>query len=285
LKEAASLRPANGSQSRQKNQEDAMQTDAVVAPASKGALWAGWIMTALPALFLLADAVGKLIQPEAVVRGTVELGYPESIITGLGVVLLGSVVLHLIPPTAMLGAILLTGYLGGAVASHVRLEHPWATHVLFPVYFAVLIWGGLYLRDPRVSTVVQTGVQTSGSKGMKWAGWIVTALPVLLLMMSAGMSFAGGQEVEDGMKQFGYPESVILGLGVTQLVCALLYAIPRTSIWGAILLTGYLGGAVATHVRVGDAFFMAIGVGVLVWLGLYLRDPRVRALIPLRKSA
>jgi hypothetical protein len=262
-----------------------MQTDAVVAPASKGALWAGWIMTALPALFLLADGGAKLVKPQPVVDGTLQLGYGESVIVPLGIVLLISVAVHLIPQTAMLGAILLTGYLGGAVATHVRMEHPWATHVLFPVYFGVLIWGGLYLRDPRVRTVVQTGTQTSGSKGVQWAGWIVTALPVLLLMMSAGMSFTGGQEVKDGMKQFGYPESVILGLGVTQLVCALLYAIPRTSIWGAILLTGYLGGAVATHVRVGDAFFMAIGVGVLVWLGLYLRDPRVRALIPLRKSA
>ncbi len=261
-----------------------MQTEAVAAPISKGALWAGWIMTALPALFLLADGGAKLAKPEPVVQGTLQLGYSESVIVPLGIVLLLSVAVHLIPQTAMLGAILLTGYLGGAVASHVRLEHPWATHILFPVYVAVLIWGGLYLRDQRVSALVLSGAQTSGSKKMVWAGWIVTAVPVLILLMSAGMSFTGGQEVQAGMKQFGYPESVIFGLGMTQLVCALLYAIPQTSLWGAILLTGYLGGAVATHVRVGDVFFIAIAVGVLVWLGLYLRDPRVRALVPLRRG-
>lgn len=262
-----------------------MQTDAVAAPISKGTLWAGWIMTALPALFLLADGGAKLAKPEPVVQGTLQLGYSESVIVPLGIVLLISVAVHLIPQTAMLGAILLTGYLGGAVATHVRVGNPWATHILFPVYFGVLIWGGLYLREQRVSVVVRTGAQTAGSsKAMTVAGWIVTALPVLILLMSAWMSFRGGQEVQDGMKQFGYPESVILGLGVTQLVCALLYATPRTSVLGAILLTGYLGGAVATHVRVGDVFFIAIAVGVLVWLGLYLRDPRVRALVPLRRG-
>jgi hypothetical protein len=262
-----------------------MQLDAAAVPASKKISWAGWILTGLPTLFLLVDGGAKLAKPEPVVQGTLQLGYPESVIVPLGIVLLLSVAVHLIPQTAMLGAILLTGYLGGAVATHVRVGSPWATHILFPVYFGVLIWGGLYLRDPQVSAVVKRGAQADGSKKMVVGGWIVTALPVLILLMSAWMSFRGGQEVQDGMKQFGYPESIVFGLGVTQVACALLYAIPQTAIWGAILLTGYLGGATATHVRVSDPFVLPIVVGVLVWLGLYLRDPRVRALVPLRKSA
>lgn len=263
-----------------------MQTEALAAPASKGALWAGRIMTALPVLFLLVDSVGKFVKPEAVVQGTVALGYAESVIVPLGIVLLISVAVHLIPQTAMLGAILLTGYLGGAVATHVRVGHPLFSHVLFPVYVAVLIWGGLYLREERLRELLLEPGQAGGvSKLMLWMGRVVSLLPVLMLLMSAGFKFAGGQQVQEGIKQFGYPEGVILGLGITELACTILYVIPRTSVLGAILLTGYLGGATATHVRVGDpAFLSPIIVGMLVWLGLYLRDPRLRALVPLRKE-
>ena len=112
--------------------------------------WAGWVMSALPAAFLLLDAAMKFVKPEPVLKGTVELGYPESVILPLGVVLLASTLLYLIPQTAVLGAILLTGYLGGAVATHVRVGHPLLTHTLFPVYFGALLWGGLLLRDRRL---------------------------------------------------------------------------------------------------------------------------------------
>ena len=123
------------------------------APASKGARLAGWIMGGLPALFLLFDGVMKLFKPDFVVEGTVKMGYPESAIVGLGVVLCICTILYLIPRTAVLGAILLTGYLGGAVATHVRVGDP-AFPVLFPVVFGALLWGGLYLRDPRLRALV-----------------------------------------------------------------------------------------------------------------------------------
>src|SRR5262249_25095311 len=97
-----------------------MQSDTQPAPISKGTLWAGRIMSALPALFLLVDGAMKLVRPEVVVKTTAELGYAESVILPLGVVLLACTFLYLIPQTAVLGAILLTGYLGGAVATHVR---------------------------------------------------------------------------------------------------------------------------------------------------------------------
>jgi len=111
-------------------------------------------MSALPALFLLLDGIMKLIKPEPVVKATIELGYPESVIFNLGIILLACVVLYLIPRTSILGAILLTGYFGGAIATHVRVGNPLFSHVLFPVYLAVLVWGGLFLREPRLRTLI-----------------------------------------------------------------------------------------------------------------------------------
>ena len=132
----------------------ASNSEAQSASLSKGRLWTGRIMSALPALFLLVDGLGKLVKPAPVVEGTVQLGYPESVLLGLGIVLLTCTVLYVIPRTAILGAILLTGYLGGAIARHVRVGSPLFSHILFPVYLAVLIWGGLYLRDERLRALI-----------------------------------------------------------------------------------------------------------------------------------
>ena len=121
---------------------------------SKKMLWAGRIICALPILFLLIDAVMKFMKPPIVVEATVKLGYAESSIIGLGVVLLVSVLIYAIPQTSVLGAILLTGYLGGAVATHVRVGDPLFSSVLFPVYLGLLIWGGLYLRDARLRVLI-----------------------------------------------------------------------------------------------------------------------------------
>jgi hypothetical protein len=123
------------------------------APTSKAMLWTGYIMSFLPALFLLFDAVMKFVKPEPVVEATVKLGYSESVLTGLGIVLLSCTIVYLIPRTAVLGAILLTGYLGGAVASHLRAgDGPFP--VLFPVIFGALLWGGLVLRDTRLRALL-----------------------------------------------------------------------------------------------------------------------------------
>src|SRR5262245_20163910 len=130
-----------------------MQSDTQTAAVSKAALWTGWIMSALPALFLLADGAMKLVKPEFVVTATVELGYAEAVILPLGVVLLACTIVYLIPQTAVLGAILLTGYLGGAVATHVRVgQGPF--EILFPVVFGALLWGGLVLRDARLRALL-----------------------------------------------------------------------------------------------------------------------------------
>jgi hypothetical protein len=116
--------------------------------ASKRGLWVGRIMAAFTVLFLLVDGVMKLIKPPPVVHATVELGYPESSIIGLGIVLIACVVLSVIPKTSLLGTILLTGYLGGAVATHVRIGSPLFTHTLIPVYLGAVVWGGLFYAIP-----------------------------------------------------------------------------------------------------------------------------------------
>ena len=125
-----------------------MQTPAVAV--AKKRLWAGRILSFLPALFLLFDGVMKLIKPAFVVEATVRLGYSERVIFGLGVVLVACTLIYLIPRTAILGAILLTGYLGGAVATHVRAEQRWF-EILFPVVIGILLWGGLVLRDDQLA--------------------------------------------------------------------------------------------------------------------------------------
>lgn len=117
-----------------------------------------------------------------------------------------------------------------------------------------------------------------------WIGWVLSVLPVLMLTMSAIMKIQKPPEVVEGFGKLGFPESLAMGLAVVELSCTVLYLIPQTSVLGAILLTGYLGGATATHVRVGDNFITPIIIGVFVWLGLYLRDRRVRALIPFKTS-
>lgn len=119
----------------------------------KARFWAGWVVGGLPALFLLLDGAMKLPKPEFVVKPTVELGYSEDVIVPLGAVLLVSTLLYLVPRTAVVGAILLTGYLGGAVATHVRAGHG-PFEVFFPVVFGVLLWTGLVLRDNRVCAAV-----------------------------------------------------------------------------------------------------------------------------------
>jgi hypothetical protein len=131
-----------------------MQSEADFTLAKAKRPWAGYIISGLPTLFLLFDAFAKFVKPEPVVRATIDLGYNENVIVPLGIVLLVCTILYAIPQTAVLGAILLTGYLGGAVASHVRLGDPLFTHILFPVYLGILIWLGLYLRDRRLRSLV-----------------------------------------------------------------------------------------------------------------------------------
>lgn len=123
----------------------------------------------------------------------------------------------------------------------------------------------------------------SGKK-MVWTGRVIAALVSLVFAMSAIMKLVGGEEVTQGMAHLGLPVSMILPLAILEIACVAIYVIPPTSVIGALLLTGYLGGAICTHWRVGDPVFSPIVLGILVWLALYLRDARLKEFLPLRRG-
>jgi hypothetical protein len=122
------------------------------------------------------------------------------------------------------------------------------------------------------------------SKKLLWTGRVLSALPVLMLLFSAVMKFTKPPALVEGFKHLGYPEHLAFALGVVELVSTIVYVIPRTAVLGAILVTGYLGGAIATHVRLGEQFISPAILGILVWAGLALRDSRLRALLPFRSQ-
>ena len=115
-----------------------------------------------------------------------------------------------------------------------------------------------------------------------WAGRVISGLIALLLTMSAVMKLMGGAEVMEGFARMGLPESLRVPLGILEFSCVAIYLIPATSVAGAILLTGYIGGAIVTHLRIGEPIYVQIALGMLIWLGLYLREQRLKTLIPLR---
>jgi len=132
--------------------------------------------------------------------------------------------------------------------------------------------------SPSVATAATT------SKKMLWTGRVISAIPVLLMVFSAVMKLIKAAPVVQGMPRYGYPESQIVTIGVLELLSCVVYLIPSTAVLGAILMTGYLGGATATNFRVGDpSYILTVLLGVFVWGGLFLRDERVRALIPFRR--
>ena len=123
------------------------------------------------------------------------------------------------------------------------------------------------------------------SKTSLWTGRILSGLPVLLMVFAGFYGLLKPDAVAPGFTHFGYPAHDLIPICAAEIACAVLYAIPRTSVFGAILLTAYLGGATATHVRIGEPFFMPVLVAIVVWLGLYLRDERLRGLVPLRRRS
>jgi hypothetical protein len=127
------------------------------------------------------------------------------------------------------------------------------------------------------------GTPATSSKAMVIAGWVLSVLPCLMLTMSALSKFTQPKEAVEGFEHLGWPLSVAIALGVVELGSTIIYLIPATSILGAILLTGYLGGAISAHVRLEEAFWIPLVLGVVIWLGIYLREARLRQLIPLRR--
>ena len=122
---------------------------------------------------------------------------------------------------------------------------------------------------------------TSGK--VVWVGWALSILAALLFLFSAFMKFKGGPDMDQAMTHLGLPASMVLPLGILELTCVVIYLIPPTSVLGAILLAGYVGGTIVTCWRVGDPFIINIVLGLVVWLGIFLREPRLKELIPLRR--
>jgi hypothetical protein len=139
--------------------------------------------------------------------------------------------------------------------------------------------------DANVAEMQVEETARPSKKSVLWAGRIVSALPILALVMSGIMKLSHAPQLVGMMNtHLGFTEGAIAGIGLLELFCIALYAIPATSVLGAVLVSAYLGGAVASHVRVGDAYVVPILLAVLAWLGLYLRDARIRKLLPFRAA-
>lgn len=121
------------------------------------------------------------------------------------------------------------------------------------------------------------------SRKIVWVGRVISILTSLLFLMSAFFKLKDGPDMMKGIAHLGLPESMLVPLSILEISCVVIYLIPATSVFGAILLTGYIGGAICTHWRAGDPFVVQIVLGLLVWLSLYLREDRLKALIPLRR--
>jgi len=143
------------------------------------------------------------------------------------------------------------------------------------------------VESPALSSAhVTPSAASTTPKAMLWTGRVLSGLAVAMFVMSAAMKLSQQPQVVQGWEgKEGYPLSTLVPIGIVELVCVALYAVPRTAVLGALLLTAYLGGATATHVRISDPFIAPIVIGVVVWAGLYLRDARIRALVPLRRDA
>jgi hypothetical protein len=144
-------------------EKKAMNAKGHAAATSTKAIWAGRILSGLVVVFLLFDGTIKLIPLDIVVETSAKLGIPASLARTLGVLTLVSTILYAFPRTAMLGAILLTGYLGGAIATHLRVGSPLFSHVLFGAYLGLMIWGGLFLRDARLRALIPLRREPDGA--------------------------------------------------------------------------------------------------------------------------
>jgi len=263
-----------------------VQSAASKAVVSNKELWAGRIISGLVIAFMFFDGAIHLMKIAPVVQAFQELGWPISQAVVLGIIELLCAVIYLYPRTSILGAILLTGYLGGAVLTQLRVGHSLFGEVLFPVYLGILVWAGLYLREPRLHSLIplQTSAFTAVSGKMLWTGRIVSIIPAILILFGAIVKLLKAPGVAAGFAKAGLPEHLILVVGSIEFLCVVIYLVPRTAVLGAILIAGLMGGATATNVRVGDpSFAITLTLGVLVWLGLFLRNRELRELVPLRR--
>jgi hypothetical protein len=265
-----------------------MTVDIQTTP-SKARLYTGYTLTMLAILFFLVDACIKFTTSPHVIEAQTQLGFPMRLTPGIGVLALICIALYALPITSVLGALLLTGYLGGAIALQLRVDNPLFSHILFPVYIALFIWGGIWLRDHslrEIFPITPRSASPVASKKLHWTGYTLTALSALFILFSAVMKFIYVPPA--GSPPPTFPMHHVHHLAYLEIGCTILYLIPGTSFLGAVLLTGYLGGATAINLRDGHPMAVVLVptlIGVFVWAGLWLRDARVRELFPLRNRA
>lgn len=256
---------------------------------SKARLYTGHTFTALAVLFLLLDAFMKFTTNPHVVETQGQLGFPMRLTPGIGVVELIWIALYLVPATSVLGALMLTGHLGGAIALHLRVDNPLFSHTLFPIYIALFIWGGIWLRDQNLRDLFPITSRPNipnPSKKLLRTGYVLTALSALFILFTAVMKFVYTPPA--GAPPPTFPLHHIHHLAYIEIACTALYLFPATSFLGAVLMTAYLGGATAINLRGGEsigASLVPAFIGVVVWAGLWLRDARIRELIPIRSSS
>jgi hypothetical protein len=253
---------------------------------SKSRVYTGYTLTILSILFLLVDSAIKFTSSPQVAQTMGQLGFPMRLTAAIGVLALACTALYAVPATAVLGALLLTGYLGGAIALHLRVDDPLFTHILFPIYIAFFIWGGIWLRDERlreVFPVTRSSGAAPSSRALVVTGYILTAISALLVLLTAVLKFTYVPKA--GSPPPIFPMHHIHLLAYIEIACTVLYLFPATSFLGAMLLTGYMGGATAVNLQSGEAVLpslVPVLFSALAWAGVWLRDSRLRRLFPVR---
>jgi hypothetical protein len=266
--------------------ETAMPVETQPVTTTKSARYTGYVLTTLFTLFMLMDAGMKFTHAPPVTEANNQLGFPLHLVPAIAVLALACLALYLIPRTSVLGAVLFTGYLGGAIALHLRVDNPLFSHTLFPIYIALFLWGGLWLRDANLRElfpVTNPPSQSPSSKKLLWTGYILTALGALFIIFTAVMKFIYVPPA--GSPPPSFPLHHIHHLAYIEIACTILYLIPRTSFAGAVLLSGYLGGATCINLRDGQSVggaLVPVFIAVILWAGLWLRDTRIHRLLPLR---
>jgi len=248
----------------------------------------GYTLTVLAILFMIMDAAFKFTHGAPVIEANRQLEIPMSMTPAIGIIALVCLAFYIIPSTNVLGAILFTGYLGGAIAVHVRVGNPIFTHILFPIYIALFIWGGIWFCDRTLRDlfpIVKNPVTSAPSKALLYTGYVITVLAALLVLLSAVMKFV--YVAPAGSPPPAFPMEYVHTLAYIEILLVALYLFPRTAFFGAVFLSGYLGGATMIGLRAGESIGSSIIpaiIAVFLWIGLWLRNAQVRSLIPLRNK-
>jgi uncharacterized membrane protein YphA (DoxX/SURF4 family) len=210
-----------------------IRLDTQTAPISKKRIRAGRIVSALPVLFLLFDAIMKFMNVAPVVEAQSQLGIPANLTFSIGILELLCVLFYVIPRTSFIGAILLTGYLGGATAIQLRVANPLLTHILFPTYVGALLWGGLYLRDSRLRQLISFRSVTAGrgaTQATNYALWIVQGLLSLVFLFAGGTKLVLPMDVLTSMaspNQIVLPGWFLRFIGLSEVLGAIGLILPR----------------------------------------------------------